>query len=119
AGIEDVERLALVGQLRAVGERRHLVHVGAERVTHVQVQVGVDPLVLQRIQKAAQTAACDRVERRVGAGGENAAGGLGVSVRRRVHVVQPDQVDAQTAQAFGHSGGVLRFGKTGTEGEVN
>ena len=92
---------------------------GRNVVAYVQVEVGIDSLGFQRIQKTAEACDCDRVQRRIGAGGENTASGLGVAVGRRIHVMQPDQVDTQAAQALGHSGGVLRFGKAGAKGEVD
>lgn len=94
------------------GPEGEVVDGGAEGVGDVEVEVDVDALGLEGGKEDAQAGQGDGVEGGVRAGGEqDASGVLRVRVRRGVHVVEADEVDAEFAQAAGDAGGVALLGK--------
>ncbi len=119
AWIEDVQGLALGGEGDASGERGNAVHRGPELIADVQVQVGVDALCPERIQKRSQARDGHRVERRVGGCREQAAGIRWRAVGLAIHVVQAHQVHAELAEAPGDARGIGLGREIRAEGQVD
>jgi hypothetical protein len=116
--IEDVERLRLRRE-RDARRRRHMIHIRPERVADMDIEIRVNALGRQRIQKSAQARDGNGIERRIRIAGQQAVGALGIGVGVGIHVVAADQVDAEAPQAFGDTRGVSGLGEVGAESHVD